>query len=223
MKGILFTEILYNKTVRKEKTMTRRAGKSLAVINEAPDDWNVYDNVTGETGRYDWYVLLARNNKAGKVIHVKPNYKVGEVLYIKEPWRPIYYDESGGGDIEYKYDFEENRRGGFPWENKMFMPKRHARAFVRITNIKCERLFDISFKDCLKEGCEYRIVDIPDSGGQVKTTYPSYGEFKICKTIQESYFSLFRFANNYPKKKEIENIWCFCYDYVLCDVNGREI
>lgn len=217
MKGIMFTEILYNKTVRKEKTQTRRAGKSLSVVNESPDDWRILHSTLFSNGCLN---IGFTKSKLGQDLtwhNCESNYRVGEVLYIKEPWRPIYYDESGGGDIEYKYDFEGNRRDGFPWENKMFMPYRHARAYVRITSIKCERLFSISDSDCLKEG-----VETIDPIGWLG--YKNYmGETSGLNTTQESYFSLFRFANNYPKKKEIQNQFVWVYDYVLCDVNGREI
>lgn len=240
MKGIMFTEILYNKTVRKEKTQTRRAGKSLSVVNESPDDWRILHSTLFSNGCLN---IGFTKSKLGQDLtwhNCESNYRVGEVLYIKEPVAEYEYQYFTGTKGEtrstpaYKYGIGEHQavfydQGrpivthniGLKWKNKMFVGADKARAFIKITGIKCERLFDISDEDCFKEGVDKASFATID--GKFRTVYKSYREMKIIHSPQESYFSLFRFANNYPKKKEIQNQFVWVYDYVLCDVNGREI
>lgn len=248
MKGILFTEILFNKTIRKEKTMTRRAPASLKVINENPDDWTIYDNITGEVGRSDYFILLAKHKDVDTTNIIKPTYKVGEIVYIKEPVAEYHYKGLIDGMMvnfhkpAYKYGMAEHQavtydgstpriipRDGLKFQNKMFVGADKARYYIRITNVKCERLYDISDEDCVKEGVK-EIEDLLEN-----TCYPNYNshawnksskennELLLLDTPQESFFSLFRFANKVPKSKEIPNMWVFCYEYVLCDKNGNKI
>lgn len=83
-----------------------------------------------------------------------PRYEVGEILYLKEP----YLDTPFG---EIYYGFDESRFKGKGWKNKLFMPEKYARHFIRITKVRAERLQDISTEDCLKEGIEYNKYNDP--------------------------------------------------------------
>lgn len=229
MKGILFTEILFNKTIRKEKTMTRRAPASLKVINENPDAYRL-------VGYNDYGSAIFDCDDEYFSILVVPTYKVGEVVYIKEPVGVNKTDCS----LAYMYDYaptDERRttnKKDWNWGNKMFMKAALARHYIRITNVKVERLYDISDEDCLKEG-----VDVIPTNRRKEDihlcefVYPDYEQYKPNSTIHQryeytyspkiSFFSLFRFANRVPKSKEIPNLWVFCYSYCLCDINGNKL
>lgn len=212
MRGILFTEPLYHKVVNGSKTQTRREG-NLKEINKSPDDWIIYDNVTGEVGRSDYYVLLAKHNNSDNANVVKPLYKVGEVLYLKEP-----YLEDGLGTVIYKFDYDPSLVSHVKFKNKLFMPQKYARYFVKITGIRCERLFDISEGDCIREG-----IDIDKSPSRQDFFYDYQEDDYSYLTPQKSFFSLFRFANKIPKKKELSNDWLWVYDFVLCDEKGNKL
>ena len=85
----------------------------------------------------------------------KAPYKVGEVVAIAQSYKDVY---NSGYPVDSRYDpfrtaysvgVLENKKG---WNNKMFvradiMPRR-----IKITNIKVERLQDISDEDILREG-----------------------------------------------------------------------
>lgn len=78
-----------------------------------------------------------------------PRYKVGEKLYLKEPYIP----EPGGNGYCYKYDpsrFNEECKCG--WKNKLFMPEEAARYYIEITGGTSQNLQDITEEECLKEG-----------------------------------------------------------------------
>lgn len=74
-------------------------------------------------------------------------YKFGDVVAIQQAYKTIppldLYSSSYG-----KYAFE--RSAG--WTNKMFVAARFMPHHIRITNVRVERLQDISDEDCLREG-----------------------------------------------------------------------
>lgn len=78
-----------------------------------------------------------------------PRYKVGDKLYLKEPYIP---DPDGNG-YRYKYDagrFIEEYK--YDWKNKLFMPEEAARYYIEITGVTSQNLQDITEEECYKEG-----------------------------------------------------------------------
>ncbi|MDR2207149.1 MAG: hypothetical protein LBE36_13455 [Flavobacteriaceae bacterium] len=122
MNGICFKETLFNAVINGSKTQTRRLMKDKTPIG----NWE-------ETYKFS-------------------RYKVGEILYLKEPYSldTIAFD----GKVTYKFDNPNERTvsNGFKWENKLFMPAKYARYFIEITAVRCERLQEISDEDIVKEG-----------------------------------------------------------------------
>lgn len=137
MKGICFTEPLFHKVVKGEKTQTRRVA----------------------THQHFSYSELS-NVKQGVYIHPAiPKYKVGEIVYLKEPYVKVSsgrifrkYDKS---DCSYLRFLGENPDAKGAWNNKFFMPESAARYFIEITAVRAKRLQDISDEDCIKECIEY--------------------------------------------------------------------
>jgi hypothetical protein len=94
----------------------------------------------------------------------KPRYKVGEKVYLREPYcLDCDYSENehsrewkANGKTRYKYAGDEiselakDSYGFGKWNNNM--SEQYARYFIEITDVKCERLQEISDEDCLKEG-----------------------------------------------------------------------
>lgn len=146
MKGIMFIEPLYKATFRLGiKDVTRRTG-GLESVNADPDSCSYmggYSSTHLET--YQFMVDPADNEDSYIVrprIHCVPRYKVGEVLYVKEP---IRLDENR---ISYLYCSGHT----FKCKPKMFMAAKHARAFIQIVGIRPERLHNIDYQDAQREG-----------------------------------------------------------------------
>lgn len=80
-------------------------------------------------------------------------YKVDEVVAIAQPYKSLY---STGWKplLEYYPDLSEREDAELleGWNNKMAVKADLMPHHIRITNIKIERLQDISDEDCLKEG-----------------------------------------------------------------------
>jgi len=97
----------------------------------------------------------------------EPRYSVGDDLWVRETFRLIDFDYIDGvwscsvhyktGDIGTRLFFEEKDGDKtLGWRPSIFMPKEAARIFLKITDVRAERLQDITDADAKKEGCETR-------------------------------------------------------------------
>lgn len=80
----------------------------------------------------------------------KPKYQVGDILYIRETWA-----EWTGGYLYRAWPDGLEQPGKFPlttWKPSIHMPKEAARIFLKVTNVKAERLQDITEEQALMEG-----------------------------------------------------------------------
>lgn len=79
-------------------------------------------------------------------------YKVGDIVAIAQPYKDIIECMAEYSDIIINADGSINREFKAGWTNKMFVRGNLMPHHIRITEIKLERLQDISEEDCLKEG-----------------------------------------------------------------------
>ena len=95
------------------------------------------------------------------------------------------------------------------YANKMFVRAEKMPHAIRITNIRIERLQDISEKDCMKEG-----IWRDDNVGLEGTTYWYHGLVNSSfRTPQEAYASLIDSISG--KGIWASNPYVFVYDFVL--------
>lgn len=156
MKKIMFNDkySLTQAVLDGRKTMTRRVCK-YDRPNETYDivfpvfEPNDYDNDGNIVSPLN-YAFGWKNDKGDFTGWNIPKYKVGEVVAIAQNYSdcgnmPDYeLDEDG-------YPIMPKRSGFF---NKMFVRADLMPHHIRITDIKIERLQDISDEDCLREGVE---------------------------------------------------------------------
>lgn len=81
--------------------------------------------------------------------YIEPYYFVGEVVAVAQSYRDVCASgfEPNAAILRL---FEDQRLAS--WSNKMFVKAELMPHQIRITGIKCERLYDISEEDCMKEG-----------------------------------------------------------------------
>lgn len=85
-------------------------------------------------------------------------YEVGEIVAIKQAYKDINIDVIPfAGKAKWG-----NPRGMAGWDNKMFVRNELMPHHVQITDVRLERLQDISNEDCIKEGLKDRMVYIGD-------------------------------------------------------------
>lgn len=97
----------------------------------------------------------------------KPPYHPGDILYVRETWcdpsgteYPILYR----ADMPMHWDAEDTETGepvdmkaeDYTWRPSIHMPKDYARLFLRVTDVRVERLQDITDEQARKEGCADR-------------------------------------------------------------------
>jgi hypothetical protein len=130
------------------KTMTRRIIKCPRTFKgEWVAGFNIHrchsdKKIVGYPCMYD---ADGREFNSGEII---PRYKVGEVVAIAQSYETVYH-EQGLETLDMLVSGWKYSKG---WRNKLFVRADLMIHHIRITNLKIERLQDISDEDCLKEG-----------------------------------------------------------------------
>ena len=141
----------------------------------------------------------------------EPPYKVGEIVAIAQAYKDIIARISPRFS-PHAYDWMREEKG---WTNKMFVRADLMPRHIRITDIKVERLHDISDDDCLNEGI------LKKSGFPKKKSFPYY--FAGGKHEWDNSFSTPRKAfaaliDRISGKGTWErNPWVFAYSFELID------
>lgn len=198
MQGLLMLEELLKQTIAGKKTMTRRDG-GLKEVNKDPENYMAMSRAVISSDSPYFYFS---DKLDGTLIKAKARFKTGEIVFIKEPYIPYgqHWEK-----IKYLYlDSEEAK--GMKFNNKMFMPLKAARYFLEITNVRVERLHDISDEDCIAEGIE------PDFANW-KDYLPNKRRFSSYGFPRDSFFSLFNKANGLKVNRPVPNNWVFVYEY----------
>ena len=152
-KPILFNTEMTRAILDGRKTVTRRVIKGLpdnVYSFERLSDDGIWEYRWGECGRG---ICLDFSNI------ITPKYQVGDYLYVRETWADVF------GKYEYRADYSESentyrvKRYGTTiakWRPSIHMPKEAARIFLRVKNVRVERLQEITLEDIEHEGlyCE---------------------------------------------------------------------
>lgn len=170
MKPILFNTEMVRAILEGRKTITRRAIKPNQFDGECPLD--VETLIDGKE-------LMCKPWKSMtdlEIIHesYKPPYRVGDVLYVRETWNVdrVHTEESKIG-VRYKaddsfawVDVSEEKYDKYDrsiaesnfdsWRPSIHMPKEAARIFLKVTDARVEKLWDITFEGIAEEGVNPR-------------------------------------------------------------------
>lgn len=177
MQKIMFNEKygLETSVLNGTKTMTRRQfyiPEKLQYLYMPDDTIRIYD--TQRAG----YVIQWCDSNENVRITFYPKYNIGEVVAIAQSYKNI---SDSGYSVDSRYDsfrtenWDENKRvcgrlkTHHGWNNKMFVKADLMPHHIRITDVKAERLQDISEEDCLKEGIVDYGLEYDDYGD------PQYG------------------------------------------------
>ena len=81
-------------------------------------------------------------------IGIKIPFKVGDVMWVKETFSKQDDSVIYRSDVCSKWDLPEGRK----WAPSIFMPKNLCRFFLKVIDVRIERLQNISESDSIKEG-----------------------------------------------------------------------
>ena len=150
MKPILFNTKMVKAILEGRKTVTRRVVRPDAV-NRIVEDEN--GKCVGSYSLYhpEWDVYPTVDDAP---------YQLGDILYVRETWKQATIDPAGGGyalqDIYlYKADEPINTTGMLvegSWHPSIHMPSEAARIFLRVTDVRVERLQEITPLQAILEG-----------------------------------------------------------------------
>jgi hypothetical protein len=146
-KPIIFSTPMVVAILEGRKTQTRRVVKA-PVLQDVREPNEVY----WKNGKvvFNWY---------GETVggfEVKPKYQPGDILWVRETWfeneECLLYKAS-----KYENTKEYHGRNGWvqiKWRPSIFMPREAARIFLKVTNVRVERLQDITEDEAIKEGAK---------------------------------------------------------------------
>ena len=206
MKKIMFNDkfLLTSAVLEGRKTQTRRIIPKdfFSLTWDKRDDTLVYENGMGD-------FIDVRNSKYAQC-------KVGEVVAVAQRMCDVYAE----WDMTYLGKDTKalmEKFGGSPgFNNKMFVKPSEMPHQIRITNVRVERLQDISENDCLKEGVVKDTCKIYFNGYTVKFSLDQYNNMlssEWFRTPREAFAHLI----NKVSRKDIwsDNPYVFVYDFKL--------
>lgn len=146
---VLFNTEMVRAILDGRKTVTRRVVKPQ--MDVCPSCRHIHADYIYDRNAGNIYCA-----SCGEPFHpeIKPLYQTGDILYVRESWRKGYEE----GTYIYKADDKLTELPTFKESSKLIyrpsihMPKEAARIWLKVTDVRVERLQDIDGKGVLKEG-----------------------------------------------------------------------
>lgn len=214
---ILYSPAMSKATIEGRKTQTRRVVESALLKIHHGDDWK-------NKGRY---------GKPGDLLWVREeHYRFGHWREVpgvktktgKQKWAFIP-DEP---DVLYSMSSPLYRKSRHPetpeiprWHKRLarFMPRVLSRTTLEITEVRVERLHDISEEDAIQEGIIEKeiIVSVENYGkgpvelSDIKYFNPASESPEPFDTAAEAFFDLWEQINGIESMKENPWVWVICF------------
>ena len=224
MKKLLFNRILLPSVFDGTKTRTRRA-ISIKPVSYCAECLTPITELGCECGDYPEMSIEQILETA------KPKHKVGEVVYIPEPYAQECIEQQTEQGIEriatgnflYKLNGDElssdDKNSPFgKWKNMFFMPESAARFFAIVKEVKLTRQQDISDEECMQEGI-YSLLNSPHKHG--RTVYLNHivnkkGVPKMYDTPKEAFAALIDFTSGGGTWERNPFVWAYVFELSCC-------
>lgn len=203
-KPILFNTEMVRANLDGRKTCTRR------LVKPQPDENHTYplgfvtdSTEKKEVGCFEFGI----DEYGGSIKYVKPPYQPEDILYVRETWN------KGLERYMYRADYSDTEKfyqGGkeieMKWHPSIHMPKEAARIWLKVTDVRVERLQEITPDVIKNEGI---ILDPKECVGKFDYT-------------SELYFLFQRLWNSTIKKPDFDrygwdaNPWVWVIEFERC-------
>lgn len=200
-KPILFNTEMVRAILAGQKTCTRRLPNKR--VREGYFEYDDWANTVGGAG--------IKKLSEKEFYEQYPPYSPGDILYVRETWGEGYED----GTYIYKASDKLANHPMFKESSKLLyhpsihMPKEAARIWLKVTDVRVERLQDIDGKGCVKEGIEEEpLKDVGDEF--VKGMFHDLWDSTIKKSD----------LDRYGWKA---NPWVWVIEFERCDKEGRAV
>lgn len=150
IKPILFNTEMVRAILEGRKSCTRR------LVKPQPDEKHTYPLgfVTDSTEKKEVGCFgFGVDEYGGSVQYAKPPYQPGDILYVRETWMDYAGRTMYRADCD-KYRLYSLNFAGFGWKPSIHMPKEAARIWLKVTDVRVERLQEISAESALLEGTD---------------------------------------------------------------------
>ena len=194
---ILFSTEMVKAILSGQKTQTRR------IVKEPFQSWMKTTNP-----KCEWWDRIEEQCNYGQV---------GNLLWVRETWQQECIERENElgkgwratGNYLYKADGCSLPKTSFSfgkWKPSIFMPREACRIELRITDIKVERLQNISEEDARREGVKYDLsLEFNQYLNYEKGIYQ-------CQTAVESFRSLWSEINGQKSWEENPFVWVITFE-----------
>jgi len=150
--------------------------------------------------KQDWLRCLTVEDDYDQIISLCPFGQVGDWLWSRETFclEKYFNGLTEGCFVRYKADLGPEPVS-WNWKPSIFQPKEYSRIWEEITEIRVERLQDISEEDAIAEGVEFQWCDLTTMTCFYK--YYADGTFSM-ETARDSYKTLWESING-PESWEL--------------------
>lgn len=222
---ILLSTLMVQATLAERKTKTRRT-RGLEKINCVPGKWRYESMEVNDKGdlMVKFYNLEAGHLPGGNMPPVKCPYgKPGDLLWVRETFLPNPDGPSAAVPV-FKADFFADEYEGCKvgWKPSIHMPKCLSRIWLRVKDVRVERLHDISEEDARSEGVEFyknfyqRNVYRDYMGGYTPGADRPYDTVGLSVT---SFSTLWEKING--RESWESNPWVWVVEFEVLSVTGR--
>lgn len=203
MKPILFNTEMVRAILDGRKTQTRRIVKPQPILN----------GHLWELGGAGWSDTIKTVTPVPcHSLYNRAPYKPCDILWVRETWQDMSNDE---GDYVYLADGDKGltewsiTTKQLRWKPSIHMPREAARIFLRVTNVRVERVQDITIKDIRSEGTTLSKIEEPEVSDEAYLWF----EFQIL-------------WNSTVKKSDLDtygwnaNPWVWVYEFERVSKDG---
>lgn len=209
----MFSGNLPTKIANREKTVTRRTMKSesppfsIGEVFYVRETWKA---IGCDSYGCNWTIMFTD----GTTKHVEHLFEDREKeMEFWQKWSDELLSLGLKSNPDGLFIFEDDTIEKIKWGNKLFMPKNAARTFLRVTEIREERLQSISESDAKREGVD--IVNPRDFGihDESRVIYRNYiNRSKYCRLAKDSFRTLWISLHDEYSWKENPYIWVINFE-----------
>ncbi len=185
IKPILFDTEMVRAILDGQKTCTSR------LVKPQPDEKHTFplgfvtdSTENKEVGCFGFGI----DEYGGSIQYIKPPYQPVDILYVRETWykgleRYIYRADYSDTEKFYR----DGKEIEMKWQPFIHMPKEAARIWLKVTDVRVERLQEITPQGAWKEGARCSCLHpVPDCAGN-KTTFVNIWTSTIKKSDIDRY------------------------------------
>ena len=205
MKPILFNTEMVQAILDGRKTVTRRICKdandyTVPMIDFIDNDKRTYAVQSFYDKKHEDPCSLAEVNMP---------ICIGDILWVRETWGKGYEEGSyiykASDKLASLPSFKESSR--LIYHPSIHMPKEAARIFLKVTDVRVERLQDITEEQAIKEG-------FTDNRGFIHSPQDEYDNIHSAK---QGFYSLWDSTVKDDSQKWESNLWVWVIEFERCE------